>query len=301
MKKILLPILCASAMVCAQAQIVYEGFNYSTGNFNTGTTGPTATGTGLTGSWAWNQNGDANARTTVIQSGSIDVRNLETSANKLNWGTAPGSGSAGNYLYSALTAGATSSLGLTNGQSKTLWASYALTSAGAGTAIVELRNNAADATGGVVFGIQTSLSTGSYAANTVQIIANNGVQNSASYTFTSGQNYLLVAKLNYSMSGSTTSFDSGSLWVLNDTGLLPTDETGLGAAVASFSTAVTSTANRTPTFLRISNGSSVASNTFDEIRIGTDFGAVVIPEPTTWALLAGSLTTLMVFRRRRRS
>jgi len=32
-----------------------------------------------------------------------------------------------------------------------------------------------------------------------------------------------------------------------------------------------------------------------------DFNVVAVPEPTTWALLAGSLTTLMVLRRRRRS
>lgn len=39
----------------------------------------------------------------------------------------------------------------------------------------------------------------------------------------------------------------------------------------------------------------------DEIRIGESWSDVVtIPEPTTWALLAGSLTTLVIFRRRRR-
>ena len=36
-------------------------------------------------------------------SGSIAVRDLETSANKLNWGIAPGSNLANNYLYSSLT------------------------------------------------------------------------------------------------------------------------------------------------------------------------------------------------------
>lgn len=298
--KFLLTALLLGATASAfAAPVVYESFNYTAGNFNTGTTGPSATGTGLTGDWTWNQNGDANTRQLVIQSGSVDVRNLDTANNKLNWGTAPGSGSAGNYTYAQLDSGASSALGLTDGQSKTLWMSYALTSAGAGTAIVELRNNTAGATGGTVFGIQASLSAGTHSANTVQILANNAVQNSSSYTFTTGQDYLLIAKLNYSMTGSTTSFDSGSLWVLNDTGLLPTDETGLGSALASFSTASTNTANRTPTYLRISNGSSIASNTFDEIRVGDSFSAVVIPEPGTLALLGIALGTLLLFRRRR--
>lgn len=39
---------------------------------------------------------------------------------------------------------------------------------------------------------------------------------------------------------------------------------------------------------------------FDEIRLGTDYASVTpIPEPSTWALLAGGLTALMIFRRRR--
>jgi hypothetical protein len=39
---------------------------------------------------------------------------------------------------------------------------------------------------------------------------------------------------------------------------------------------------------------------FDEMRFGTSMGSVTaIPEPSTWALLAGSLTALMIFRRRR--
>ena len=33
----------------------------------------------------------------------------------------------------------------------------------------------------------------------------------------------------------------------------------------------------------------------------SNFNATAVPEPTTWALLAGTLTTLMIFRRRRRA
>jgi hypothetical protein len=298
-KSFLIPLLLGAVLPVFAAPIVYESFNYSTGNFNSGTTGPTATGTGLTGDWTWNQNGDVNTRQLEILSGSVGVRNLDTANNKLNWGAAPGSGSASNYVYSSLTAPATSALAVTDGNSKTIWMSYALTSGGAGTATVELRNGSASATGGIVFGLQASLSSGSFDANTVQLLGNNGARDTQDFTFTTGQDYLLVGKLTYSMSGGTTSFDSGSLWVLNDSGILPSDEIGLGAAIASFSTASTSTADRTPGFLRISNGSSTASNTFDEIRIGDSFSAVVIPEPGTLALVGIALGALAIFRRRK--
>lgn len=43
------------------------------------------------------------------------------------------------------------------------------------------------------------------------------------------------------------------------------------------------------------------TSTWDEIRLGTEWSDVTtVPEPATWALLAFSLTTVMVMRRRRR-
>jgi hypothetical protein len=52
--------------------------------------------------------------------------------------------------------------------------------------------------------------------------------------------------------------------------------------------------------VRGGGASSGQIGTFDEMRFGTTLGSVTaIPEPSTWALLAGSLTALVIFRRRR--
>lgn len=288
------------------AVLVYEGFDYTQGNFTSSTSTTIASNaTGLTGNYTWVQNGDANATSIGIIAPTA-FRDLGSTGNALQWHnpTAPSSSAVGSYLYAPLTASASSGLAVADGHSKTIWMSWVLDSSGAGTAIVELRNNAATATGGTVFGASATLSPGTYDANTVQIIGNNGVRNSAAYTFTSGSEYMLVAKLTYSKSGSTTSFDSGSLWVLNNnnSGSLPSDEASLGGSIASFATASTTTADRTPTYLRISNGSSVGQNVFDEIRIGTAFADVVaVPEPSTYALLTALAGLGVVMMRRRRN
>jgi len=47
------------------------------------------------------------------------------------------------------------------------------------------------------------------------------------------------------------------------------------------------------------NLTGTASTTTDIVL--TSFAVDAVPEPTTWALLAGSLTTIMVLRRRRQA
>lgn len=67
--------------------------------------------------------------------------------------------------------------------------------------------------------------------------------------------------------------------------------------------AVSSTAGTTPeyfTFNTLAAGYLTSSAATRSVRFDT-VNLSVIPEPTTWALLAGSLTTMMVFRRRRRA
>lgn len=59
------------------------------------------------------------------------------------------------------------------------------------------------------------------------------------------------------------------------------------------------TSNGTVNFGNIGYRNGNNSSVIDELRIGTTM-LDVVPEPTTWALLAGSLTALAVYRRRNR-
>jgi hypothetical protein len=47
-------------------------------------------------------------------------------------------------------------------------------------------------------------------------------------------------------------------------------------------------------------GGTVNTSTLDNVRFGSALSDVAVPEPSTWALLAFSLTAVMVLRRRRR-
>lgn len=61
-----------------------------------------------------------------------------------------------------------------------------------------------------------------------------------------------------------------------------------------------SVANNDYLILRWALGNDVASGNMNRLAID-DISVTAVPEPTTWALLAGSLTTLVIFRRRRRN
>lgn len=280
------PFILATTLLLASLNAfgatVYEGFDYTAGAFTSSASPTVATNaTGLAGNWTWLQNGDANP-TTIGIIAPTPFRDMEAGGNALQWHnpTAPGSGAAGSYLYAPLAAAATTALSVADGQSKTLWLSWVMDSSGAGAPTVELRNNSASATGGVVFGVSAVLSPGSYPANTVQLLANNTSLAGASHTFSTGAEYLIVAKLTYSNATGTISFDSGSVWVLENSGTLPADEAGLGTALASFGSPVTTTANRDPSYLRINNNSSIGLNGYDEIRVGTAFSDVVVVSST---------------------
>jgi autotransporter-associated beta strand protein len=101
--------------------------------------------------------------------------------------------------------------------------------------------------------------------------------------------------------GNSTVDWSSSLWnadITGTNGWLIYDVTGAGAL----------TGNLTVT---VANWADAQGDLFNTVRAGSSFSTYqsgndlylnyAVPEPTTWALLAASLTTVMVLRRRRRS
>jgi len=301
MKRLLLAALLACLASRAGAQIIYEGFNYSAGTntaANSGlatTTGAAVSGTGLTGNWTMNRGGNANVNGSSFASGSLGYGTLPASGGKLQWDGVNASGAAGNILAAQLTSSAQSALGVDE-TTKTLWMSYLVNAnnTGFGTDFgVYLRNNAVsgDSTGASVFGFGLS-------GTNARLYYNN---TSAQAAFSAGltTTYWLVGNLTYSETGGTTTFSSANLWVFNATsGNPPASAGALGAATVSWSGTSTSGANRTPTYLSFHTNSSPNDPQFDEVRIGDSYLSVV-PEPGTWTLLAGGLTTLVLFRRRR--
>jgi len=110
---------------------------------------------------------------------------------------------------------------------------------------------------------------------------------------------LMVARLNVA-SGN----DAIDIWTFANNAAVPTTVTGLGVATLAASGS-DFWGNTISNVYLTTRG---LSGTIDAIRISNSTGntglnevLTTVPEPATWALLAGSLTALMVFRRRRRS
>lgn len=299
-KTILLTSLAAGLAASLQAQVIYEGFNYTAGvNTANGTaatiTGAAATGTGLTGNWVMNRGGSTNVNGSSFASGSLTYGSLPTTGGKLQWDGVNSSAAAGNRLTAQLTSSAQTALAVDE-TTKTIWMSYLVNAnnTGFGTEFgVYLYNNAigGDATGAPVFGLGMN--------GTLARLAYNNTATTAAFSASITTTYWLVGSLTYSEAGGTTTFSAANLWVLNATsGNPPATEGALGTATVSWTGTSTSVANRTPTYLGFYTNSSSNDPQFDEVRVGTSY-LTVVPEPTTWALLAGSLTALVVFRRRR--
>lgn len=303
-KTILLTSLLVGLASAAQSQIVYEGFNYTAGvntasTANAGssptTTGLAETGTGLTGSYIMNRGGSGNnVSGTSMNATTLGFGTLPTTGGKLDW-AGFGSNAAGNQLTINLDTAAASALApaATN---KTIWMSTLInpgTFANGGG--VFLGNNAVsgDTTGATIFGL------GFNSSGNAVVYYNNGITAATSGTYTASSTYWLVGNFTFSISGGTTTFSAANMWIYSTaSGNPPASEGALGAAMASWSGTSTSTGARAPVNLLFKTGSSLANSQFDEVRVDTSYLSVV-PEPTTWALLAGSLTALVVFRRRR--
>jgi hypothetical protein len=78
--------------------------------------------------------------------------------------------------------------------------------------------------------------------------------------------------------------------------------TGFSATVGQVFTIINGSAI-TGAFTGLAEGGTLTGGgyTFSASYLGNAFTLTTVPEPATWALLAGSLTTLVVFRRRRQA
>lgn len=298
-------ILTLASLPAASAQIIHEGFNYTTG-VNTAAatnqstqTGVAATGTGLVGNWQMNRgsatgnlNGSSFADTTPFS-----YSNLPSSPTYLRV-TGQGSSSSASYLNADLSGGAIASLSAPGSGTTTLWMSY-LFNPGTNTAsgVYLGRSTAVGDASGTLTGSNSSVGFGMDSSRRALIGGNNATRaTSAAAVFTLNTDYWVVASFDLTSAGQIT---AASMWVKPTSGTVPANEASLGAADATFSG---SFAYNIPGKLGFTTGSSAAAFEFDEIRIGANY-ASVIPEPSSVALLACGLVAagLAFVSKRRRS
>ncbi len=295
MKKTLLALLATAALGLSASQaslIVYEGFNYTVGTNNPDPDGglnggnglpatnvggnPSGTSTGLFGAWGTTLN-VANGLTYSQGNNTLTTTGGAGAPNNATWGT-----DLGFYRFMTLdpfasvrVGGASNDGFAANGT--TLWFSVLAktTSSTAAAFRFKLSGNS-----NVFFENTTDKWTINPSSSPVASTGN----------MTVGETALLVFSI-----GFTAGNETFNLWVN------PTLGGSLGAANATHTTSsdwgdlYTNAFNLRP--------STLGAMTIDEFRMGQSFADVtpftVIPEPATWALLVGSLTALVVFRRRR--
>jgi hypothetical protein len=268
-RTLLVAALAASLASSASATLIaYEGFNYTEAN---GTTI-----TGLNGGTGWDQAyptvegtirlGDGLSFTGHLASAGKSIERLQSatmSADGRNWETALATG--------------------------TIWYSFLMNPTATGRGTFGVVQGAASNQNG--FGIRFEPST-----TTLQINANTPNQNpGTNITFANGygQTYLVVGKLTIDTAANTRN----DVWAWQNGQTVPTNLTNasVGMSHASFATGAS-----IPALYGRAFGSPNAAVFFDEVRIGTTFGDVAIPEPSSFAALAGLGVLGMVASRRRR-
>lgn len=288
----------------SRAQIVHEGFNYSTGVNTASATnqstqvGLAVTGTGLSGSWQMNRgaaSGNING-SSFANTNPFSYSNLPSTPEYLRV-TGQGASSSTSYLTAGLTGGAITALSAPGAGTTTLWMSY-LFNPGTNTAsgVYLGRSTASGNASGTLTGTNSSIGFGMDSSRRALIGGNNGTRATGTNTvFTLNADHWLVASFDLTSSNTIT---AASMWVKATTGTVPADVASLGVADATFSG---SFAYVTPEKLGFTTGSSTAAFEFDEIRIGDSYAAV-IPEPSSVALLGlGLAVTATVALKRRRS
>lgn len=293
------PLLLAAALAFVSATstkaqlIAYENFGISAGtNAIAGSSGNLSTGF----STNWTTISDATGGN-IISPG-YTYTGLTTSGNRaqiFNASATPDP--TATYFYRTLTTPFSVSANSTG----TLWASFiiqatAAAQGGLGASINFTNNNTPTAS-------SAGVSIGAVGSSANYRVANRGTDTSGSgsvLTTTTNAGTQVFAVLKLTLDTNTGANDFVSLWFNPNLGSFNGTEASLGTAALDNQSmgniGLTSINSIVFGSNYVNTGSPVLG--LDEIRLGTTV-ASVIPEPTTWALLAGSLTALAIFRRRR--
>ncbi len=217
--------------------------------------------------------------------------NVDTNGQSVSWGAALAS------VGGTLTKSGSGNLTLTGANTYN-----GTTTISAGTLLINGDNSGA--TGSVSVGTLGTLGGNGTIGGAVTVAGNLNPGNSpGTLTFNDALTLESTATLNLEITGiGGGAFDSllgdGANTFTFD-GTLALDNTGYSATLGDSITVFDNWGLFSGSFDTITGTNLGGGLSWDTSNLGVDGSLTVIPEPTTWALLAGSLTVMMVFRRRR--
>jgi hypothetical protein len=280
---ILISLGLAAATLASQAQItVIESFNYTPGAVGS----TAATGTGLTGNWGnfWFNNNVSGSSDAAFISGSLTAPSgygYTPSNNRLAYDPADSNNNSAAFVEFAPADK------LDFGADATFYVSFLVRAFNNGSTRAELEFQTD--TGVNVFTIgETGAGTGQLNLNGT---ASSGAMDTGSPNAI-GTDNLVVLRIDALAAGNDTL--SASFWTSG------VDTISTEPGTWDVTTSISSSDLVSGIAARFEDGFANLDVSFDELRIGSSFAAVTaVPEPSTYALLAGFLALGLVMVRRR--